>query len=208
MKYNFNVTKEKRKELVNLLGEIWGVEPHYRGVPSCAYEVGHLVVDVNGTVDGDLGESTLQTLSDHGFVPEGRKAENPEPLTFKSNAKEIQHYAKIILSGGNAYSAKELKEKIAQMTNQSFSDGTYAGALRELVENDCQYSTEERGIYKYTAFDGDPDLLPFISILVSAKSSLFRKQDKTHVESNLTVDKVSHAIRSLDALIAELWKAE
>src|SRR5699024_12646450 len=45
-----------RKEKVKILGEHLGVKPKYLGIPSFAYEVGHLTITRNGTIINKAGD--------------------------------------------------------------------------------------------------------------------------------------------------------
>lgn len=46
----YEVTGDRRKELVQALGEILLWEPKYQGAPSFSYHIGNYIVDRNGTV--------------------------------------------------------------------------------------------------------------------------------------------------------------
>lgn len=48
MEVKFNVTGNERKELVTAIAEITGEKPRYKGVPSCAYQIGCFTVDRAG----------------------------------------------------------------------------------------------------------------------------------------------------------------
>ena len=50
MKINYNVTGEQRKELVKAIGAILQVKPVYMKMPTCAYEIGDITVDKEGTL--------------------------------------------------------------------------------------------------------------------------------------------------------------
>lgn len=71
----FDVTGERRKELVKALGEILLWEPKYQGAPSFSYRIGNYVVDRNGTVmcpdcvTAEIAEKLIQNLMERGFTP-------------------------------------------------------------------------------------------------------------------------------------------
>jgi hypothetical protein len=50
MKIKFNVNGERRKVLVQALGEVLEAKPKYLGPPSFSYQVGDLLIDKQGTV--------------------------------------------------------------------------------------------------------------------------------------------------------------
>lgn len=66
---------------------------------------------------------------------------------FKSQAKEIRHYAKDLLNEGGIYSVKEIKAHVLKQSNKHFSDGAYAGSLRDLIGNSDDYYSPSRGKY-------------------------------------------------------------
>lgn len=68
-------------------------------------------------------------------------------MTFKSNAEEIRYYMKELLNTGKEYTVDEIKEYVSSKSGKSFSSGTYAGAMRDLIERDPNYFVPRRGIY-------------------------------------------------------------
>lgn len=74
MRIEFHRTGAERKELVNALGEILGVRPKYKGMPSAAYEIGIFMVTRDGVLEYDDSfpddemENLLERLADRGIV--------------------------------------------------------------------------------------------------------------------------------------------
>jgi hypothetical protein len=62
MEVKFNVTGERRKALVQALGELLELKPKYLGPPSFSYQVGDNLIDKQGTVL--FGENTGQECVD------------------------------------------------------------------------------------------------------------------------------------------------
>lgn len=57
MVLHFNVTKDKRKAMVQAIEKELGGKAKYLGVPSCAYEIGNFTVGKNGELEfGDFDE--------------------------------------------------------------------------------------------------------------------------------------------------------
>ena len=50
MKISFSVKGQERRKLAQTVGEVLKTVPVYRGVPSCAYEIGDCVLDRQGTL--------------------------------------------------------------------------------------------------------------------------------------------------------------
>lgn len=71
----YDVTGDRRKELVQALGEILLWEPKYQGAPSFSYHIGNYIVDRNGTVmcpdcvTTEIAEQLIQNLMERGFTP-------------------------------------------------------------------------------------------------------------------------------------------
>ena len=77
MEAKFNVSKEERKALVRVIGEIVGLAPIYLGAPSFKFAVGFCVIDKDGAVVFDDGADAgdvrilLTGLEERGFAFEG-----------------------------------------------------------------------------------------------------------------------------------------
>lgn len=57
MVLHFNVTKDKRKAMVQAIEKEIGGKAKYLGVPSCAYEIGNFTVGKNGELEfGDFDD--------------------------------------------------------------------------------------------------------------------------------------------------------
>jgi hypothetical protein len=71
MKINYNVTGEQRKELVKAIGVIMQVKPVYMKMPTCAYKIGDITVDKEGTLlceDEAKAERIAHDLIADGFT--------------------------------------------------------------------------------------------------------------------------------------------
>ena len=73
MEIRYNVTGEKRKELVKTISSATGVKAKYMGMPSAAYEIDRFTVTKDGTLmfndmtDSVEVEKLLDTIADAGF---------------------------------------------------------------------------------------------------------------------------------------------
>ena len=76
MRYEFNVSGEKRKALVKAIADFTGQKAKYNGVPSCSYSIGELTVTKDGAMEYE-GEKNLadllQNLATAGFAPESEQ---------------------------------------------------------------------------------------------------------------------------------------
>lgn len=67
---------------------------------------------------------------------------------FRSQADEIRYYVRQLLDNGEEYTVKAIKEFVESESDKKFTDGAYAGSLRDLIKNNIQYISPRRGIYK------------------------------------------------------------
>lgn len=96
MEKKYNVTGSERKELVQTIGQAMGVKPVYMKVPTCAYTIGNITVDKNGTMiwDESTDEAMVQkitkALAAAGFTAEGQDLqEADEPAQETTEPVEL-----------------------------------------------------------------------------------------------------------------------
>ena len=83
MKANFNVTGSTRKELVGIIGNTVGMKPVYKFMPTCAYTIGGITVEKDGTMVWDEKtaaetiEKVMVALAAAGFTAEVEAEEAP-----------------------------------------------------------------------------------------------------------------------------------
>lgn len=96
---------------------------------------------------------------------------------FDSQADEIRYYTRQLLEDGEVRKVKEIKEFISDLTGKEFSAGAYAGALRDLVAKEKDYTNPNHG--EYQKVNGNSDLLKVISrILVEAHEKVVSEVGK------------------------------
>ena len=98
MKKNYKVTGSDRKAMVLVIGQTIGVEPVYMKVPTCAYAIGDITVDKEGSMiwDEHTDEATIQKISKAlaaaGFTAEHSQQEaeeQPAPEATESEPVEL-----------------------------------------------------------------------------------------------------------------------
>ena len=62
MTITFNIEKSQRKALAHRIGELMGAEVRYCGVPSCAYQIGSMMLSKNAVLTGEGAEDSIRTL--------------------------------------------------------------------------------------------------------------------------------------------------
>lgn len=93
MEARYNVTGERRKEMVEVISGIVGMKAVYMRVPTCAYTISNFTVSKEGTLvwdersSAELVETVLTGLARAGFTAELQ--ENAEIGPEESNAEEM-----------------------------------------------------------------------------------------------------------------------
>ena len=91
MKIDYNVMGERRKEMVQVIGNATEVTPVYMKVPTCAYKIGDITVSKTGELiwdehtDAAMIRKVVKALSDAGF--EGNSDEGLQQETEENTAK-------------------------------------------------------------------------------------------------------------------------
>lgn len=110
-KITYETKGQRRKELLKALGDYLNTTPKYLGVPSCAYEIGELTVDREGTViisdtmTAEEVDELVRKLTEEGFLPtnysekdfDGIEVSMPREM-FTDSAMENLH--KIVTAKG------------------------------------------------------------------------------------------------------------
>ena len=78
MDINYNVTGNRRKQLVRKLTDLLGEDAKYLGMPTMAFEIGCYSISRNGVVSPEPPREIVDALADAGFV--GERIEVQEPL--------------------------------------------------------------------------------------------------------------------------------
>lgn len=96
MKATYNVTGAARKELVKVIGSTLGTKPVYKFMPTCAFEIGAITVEKDGTMvwDERTDEATIQAviaaLAAAGFTAEIEGEAAPETEGLQEAAHEAE----------------------------------------------------------------------------------------------------------------------
>ena len=80
MKTHYNITKEQRKKMVEIVGRTLGVQPIYCGAPTFSYRVGAFEITRDGSICGEDAaevERVRTALREAGFVAEEDESEMP-----------------------------------------------------------------------------------------------------------------------------------
>ena len=98
MKIHYNITKEQRKKMVEIVGRTLGVQTIYCGAPTFSYKVGAFEITRDGSIcfgdeaDEAEVERVRTALREVGFVAE--EADAPEmPPTATETATEAESEA-------------------------------------------------------------------------------------------------------------------
>ena len=89
MRIHYNVTGRERKALVNVISEVTGTRPVYKGMPTAAYEVDCYTITKDGTLefsdrsDSEEVEAVLAALAEAGFEGVGETNDDAEAQSDK-----------------------------------------------------------------------------------------------------------------------------
>lgn len=70
-------------------------------------------------------------------------------MRFTSISEEIRYHAKQIMADGQQYPLKVIKTYVKSKMVSGFSEGAFAGAMRDLVLKEDDYVVVRRGVYQY-----------------------------------------------------------
>ena len=106
MTIKFNCTGTERKKLVQAISEITGLSSEYQYMPTCAYNIGTMTVDKEGTLhceDGTDIDGLLQELRKRGFITETENDAKNAIEYLKQNRCVIPITQRFILSNHYTY---------------------------------------------------------------------------------------------------------
>lgn len=180
MTVNYNVTGNERKRLADYIAGFLGCEKKYLGVPSCAYQVGYIVVSKDGAItfddranSGEI-EMLLVELENEGFhaaptaeEDSGTKQNVPLGLTVslpidKANAENLTN----LLNAKGALIKKALgidslpieitEDAIAFPWFEELLEPDETDAYTQLIAAMCKMSREQKRISpKVTVADNE-----------------------------------------------------
>lgn len=132
--FNYNVTGEKRKELVRAMSEILGEDASYQGAPSFAFKIDGYIVSRDGlvtcpdTAAREEIDRLVDALREQGFtpenVPEGNTPENASVNVVSENVPE-----NAATDDGNRFSV--------EMPRAGFSEEAY-GNLQKIIASKAE----------------------------------------------------------------------
>lgn len=106
MTIKFNCTGAERKKLVQAISEITGENAEYQFMPTCAYNIGTMTVDKEGTLQCEGGtdiDGLLQELHKRGFVAEKSDTDNRLTISIpkeKLDAQTLSNLDRILENKG------------------------------------------------------------------------------------------------------------
>ena len=106
MEIKFNCTGAERKKLVQTISEITDENAEYQFMPTCAYSIGTMTVDQEGSLccdDGTDIDALLQELRKRGFIAETEKADNCLTISIpkeKLNEQTLNNLDRILENKG------------------------------------------------------------------------------------------------------------
>ena len=113
---HFNVTGEKRKELVKVMESALGTKAKYLGMPTAAYQVGDYTVGKDGTVTwGDMVDADPEALNLTSSMIDSCVTAGFEPEEWENSQEQ---------DGAESISEQEYGDKlIIELPREQFTDG-------------------------------------------------------------------------------------
>ena len=158
MKANFNVTGSTRKELVGIIGNTVGMKPVYKFMPTCAYTIGGITVEKDGTMVWDENtaaetiEKVMAALAAAGFTAEVEAEEAPETETAPEAADKAD-------TAEETAPAAETDGLTVSLPKDGFTEASI-GNLRRLVESKATLIMKALGADRLS-IDTDGDKVAF-----------------------------------------------
>ena len=142
MERKYNVTGERRKEMVEVVSGIVGMKAVYMRMPTCAYAISNFTVSKEGTLvwdersSAELVEKVLAGLAQAGFTaePEETAEAQAEPETPMEEPQETAADAPETAEGEEAAEPQEAGIGLTvSLPRESFTDAALEN-LRKLVD--------------------------------------------------------------------------
>ena len=112
MERKYNVTGERRKEMVEVISGIVGMKAVYMRMPTCAYAISNFTVSREGTLSwderssGELVEKVLAGLAQTGFTAEPEETEEAQ-AEMQDSTEETAEPEETAEAGDSAEAAAE-----------------------------------------------------------------------------------------------------
>ena len=185
--FNYNVTGEKRKELVRAMSEILGEDASYQGAPSFAFKIDGYTVSRDGlvtcpdTAAREEIDRLVDTLREHGFTPENVPGNHASENTSETEASET--------APENA-ATDDRNSLSAEMPRAGFSEEAYgnlqkiiaskAALLKKVLETESLdiETSEEKLIFPWFTLHGLDGEADAYTRLVSALYHMAKNQKR------------------------------
>ena len=195
MQVKYNVTGERRKEMVKVISDTTGAKAEYKFMPTCNYEIDRFTVTKDGTLefddrtDSEEVERALEALAAAGF--------NCEPQDGKETAaKEIPEDAKTAAQDANVGLTVEIpleKVKAGNLTSLLDAKG---GLIRKALGIDALPIEIGETTAKFPWFTElpEPDEAKAYTHLIAALCEMSRNQKRITAKEKV-VDNEKYAFR-------------
>ena len=150
MEVKFNVTGERRKEMVGVISGIVGMRPVYMRMPTCNYVIGNFTVTKDGAlVYDDLSESGLVETVLEGLAQAGFESEQPAAETAdtaqETEAADNPAETETALQGENVGLTVEVPLDAVQVGNLTKILEAKGGLIKKAIGvNDLRFEIKDR----------------------------------------------------------------
>ena len=153
MKIHYNVTGAERKRMAQVIGRMIDAEPVYMKVPTCAYKIGSITVEKDGTlawgeeIDNDTIRKVMEALTTEGFTATDIPMLEPEPETA-ADMEPVELTVSVPIGRHTGKSLRNLVNLIytrAGLINKALGTGFAAeqGLVDAMGENEGLHTAED-----------------------------------------------------------------
>lgn len=196
---HFNVTGEKRKELVKVMESALGTKAKYLGMPTAAYQVGDYTVGKDGTVTwGDMVDSDPEALDltsrmidscvTAGFEPE--EWENSQEQDETESISEQECGDKLIIELPREQFTDEQLENLQKLIHGKESLLKQALAIDALPVE----TTEEKILFPWFHLPLEPEEIAAYTKLIGALGEMAKKAKRVTLKDK-EVENPKYAFR-------------
>jgi hypothetical protein len=200
MEVKFNVTGERRKEMVGVISGIVGMRPVYMRMPTCNYVIGNFTVTKDGAlVYDDLSESGLVETVLEGLAQAGFESEQPAAETAdtaqETEAADNPAETETALQGENVGLTVEVPLDAVQVGNLTKILEAKGGLIKKAIGvNDLRFEIKDDRITFPWFAEVEPDEAAAYTHFISALCEMAKNQKRVIAKEKET-DNDKYAFR-------------
>ncbi|GHU80110.1 hypothetical protein AGMMS49992_32820 [Clostridia bacterium] len=164
MKLNFYVTGTTRKDFINTLGNILGIEPKYRGGRDAVFTVGDFMINKDGILEGVITYSLLEKLERAGYSQYSFMDKDSENEYYELGERETEEVSPAEHTEPESALTEDIPPKSIDTATEEIS-----------TSNTDHYSYEDYMSITYPKDGFTPETYNNLLNLISSLQSLLKK---------------------------------